>query len=170
MSKLTTTDMVRGTKYARDRGRVAADTGMPDTWYTVPSQSRKRTLANLRAKELKGRIKSDELSVLHDARFRPDWILVYRQTKHTKSLTMVDPTMPVLVLGKTQHARESKGNVSTVHAPTLPCLCGCGQQARRRFLPGHDAKLKRQFRLGVLPDDHIAKPLETEYRKRWNIK
>jgi len=166
---LTTKDMIRGVRYIRHRGKVAADTGMPDTWYTVPSQSRNRLLSNLRAKEIKGRIRSDELSILHDAKAHPDWVLVYRQTKHAKSLAMVDPAMPVLVLGKTPRARESKGNASEIHSSTSLCLCGCGQQARRRFLPGHDAKLKRQLRLGALPDDHIAKSLEAEYRKRWNM-
>ena len=26
-----------------------------------------------------------------------------------------------------------------------PCLCGCGQMARSRFVPGHDSKLKSLF-------------------------
>jgi hypothetical protein len=42
----------------------------------------------------------------------------------------------------------------------LPCECGCGAHASpgSRFLPGHDAKLKRRLTLGALngrPDDWV---------------
>lgn len=38
-------------------------------------------------------------------------------TKDAKPLAMVDPAMPVLVLGKTPRARESKGNASRTYSP-----------------------------------------------------
>lgn len=35
---------------------------------------------------------------------------------------------------------------NTTHPPTgRTCACGCGRPVRRRFLPGHDAKLKSRL-------------------------
>jgi predicted nuclease with RNAse H fold len=40
--------------------------------------------------------------------------------------------------------------------PTTWCECGCGAEVRRRFLPGHDAKLRSQLRRRHLGGDEVA--------------
>jgi len=42
-------------------------------------------------------------------------------------------------------AERAAGPSSSVSLPRL-CQCGCGATVRRRFLPGHDAKLKSRLR------------------------
>ena len=51
---------------------------------------------------------------------------------------------------------------STASTSANTCLCGCGAVVERRFLPGHDAKLKsRLIRLSLQGDAEATSRLET---------
>lgn len=38
-----------------------------------------------------------------------------------------------------------------------PCLCGCGEQTKSRFFPGHDATLKERLKATVANGDDASK-------------
>jgi hypothetical protein len=52
--------------------------------------------------------------------------------------------------------KPSPSPVPVAPAPPVPtpCECGCGRPAPRRFVPGHDAKLKSELIRFVLAGDH----------------
>lgn len=62
--------------------------------------------------------------------------------------------LPVPPLSEQPHRRDHK--VAVPVTVTQKCLCGCGALVRRRFLPGHDAKLKSRLRRAAALGDESA--------------
>lgn len=55
------------------------------------------------------------------------------------------PSSPLLRDSATSQASGTRTTNAARTAPGQKCLCGCGANVRRRFLPGHDAKLKSRL-------------------------
>ena len=60
------------------------------------------------------------------------------------------------------------GRLAKPAAPANVCLCGCGVTVTRRFLPGHDQKLRTAIEdaaggledLKKLVEDHLGRPIK----------